>query len=389
MPGFDLRTIPKSILYSAYNSYHLYDTFSTARAAGTINNTASDGVGGIRTVVDTNSKISISGGLLSFATGAAINDRVAWPTVPRSLGLGSMSTINLVDTTSKPNVGWGGRDLFIFNNTGSSIFANVNAAAFIVVGSYAATSYQTMVIYRSAGMFWFIKGGAFTNWTLMYTSLLGTSNLIPQISTQTTTSIFTVDNARVSNQTYIPVPLQSDGMSSSTTDGLGNPENNGPAGNSYADVGTWGVASGKKATTAAGVCLSTLSTATRDVFIEVDIVRAAGNPGIVARFSDASNYIQCLHDGTNIVVAQRVAGTLTILSTTAAAYSAGATMKFITDGLTYRVIYNNAGAGSGVLPNTTGTSHGIWSNDTGNTFDNLVIWARGNSGTEHNALNNI
>lgn len=141
--------------------YFLYDMFTTDRAAGAVNGTLAEPVGGARTVTDTNGKISVSGGLLSFATGAAINDKVAWSPITRVLGRGVMSTINLANTTSKPNVGWSGADLFIFDSAGTAlIYANVNGAAFPVIGTYTATTYQTAVIYRAAGAFWFIKGGA-------------------------------------------------------------------------------------------------------------------------------------------------------------------------------------------------------------------------------------
>lgn len=359
--------------------YLLYDRFDTARSAGAVNGTLAEPVGGARTVTDTNSKITISGGLLSFATGLAVNDNVSWSNVTRSLGIAVMSTINLADVTSKPNIGWSAGDLFIFNNTGGLLYANVNAAAFPVVGLYTATTYQTAVIYRTAGAFWFIKGGAFTNWTMMYSSLLGTGTRQPRVVTQIATSIFTVDNMRVPKQTYIPVPLQSDGMSAATTDGLGNPENNGTAGNAYTNIGTWGVAAGVRSCSVlggggTGNCV--LSTSTRNVIIEANLTRAAGSVGIRARQADASNYIQCVHDGTNVIVSQVVAGSATALSTTAVAYSAGATMKFVADELTYRAFYNNTAAGSGALPDTTSTNHGLVTNNIGNSFDNLVIWAR-------------
>ena len=364
--------------------YLLYDRFDTARAAGAVNGTQAEPVGGARTVTDTNSKISISGGLLSFATGLAINDKVAWTAITRTLGIGVMTTINLANLTSKPNIGWGASDLFIFDSAGTGLlYANINSAAFPVIGTYSATTYQTAVIYRATGAFWFIKGGAFTNWTMMYNSLLGTANRTPQVLTQIAASIFTVDNMRVPKQRYIPAPLQSDGMSAATTDGLGNPENNGTAGNVYTDIGTWGVSGGVRSCSVlggGGAGISVLSTSTRNVFIEANLTRSAGRVGIVARYQDSSNYIHCSHDGTNVLVIQVVAGTPTTLSTTAVAYSAGATMKFIADGTTYRAFYNNTAAGSGTLPDTSNTSHGLITNNTGNTFDNLVIWARGNEG---------
>ena len=359
--------------------YYLYDRFDTALSAGAVHGTQAEPIGGVRTVTDTNSKISISGGLLSFATGLALNDKVAWPTITRALGIGVVSTINLADVTSKPNIGWGGGDLYIFNNASNLLYANVNAAAFPVVGTYTATTYQTAVIYRAAGMFWFIKGGAFTNWTMMYNSLAGTANRVPQVLTQLATSIFTVDNMRVPKQAYIPVPLQSDGMSAATTDGLGNPENNGIAGNAYDGVGTPAVAAGVRgfsALSGGGLGVSVLACSSHDVNIEVNVTRTAGSAGIIARRADASNYIQCLHNGTNVIVSQVVAGSATTLSTTAVAYSAGATMKFHVEGETYRAFYNNTAAGSGAVPASTNTNHGIITNDLSGSFDNLVIWAR-------------
>jgi len=360
--------------------YLLYDTFTTDRAAGAVNGTLAEPVGGARTVTDTNGKISVSGGLLSFATGAAINDKVAWSPITRVLGIGVMSTINLANITSKPNVGWAGADLFIFDSAGTGLlYANSNAASFPVIGTYTATTYQTMVIYRTAGAFWFIKGGAFTNWTMIYNSLAGTANRAPQVLTQTATSIFTVDNMRAPKQTYIPVPLQSDGMSAATTDGLGNPENNGVAGSAYSGVGTPAVSAGVRSFSAlsgGGLGVSVLACSSSDVNIEVNVTRTAGSAGIIARRVDANNYIQCLRDGTNVVVSQVVAGSATTLSTTPIAYSAGATLKFHVEGTAYRAFYNNTAAGSGTVPTSTNTNHGIITNDLSGSFDNLVIWAR-------------
>ena len=369
----------QSITRTLRDRYYLYDRFDTARAAGAVNGTLAEPVGGVRSVTDTNGKITISGGLISFATGLAINDKVSWTTITRALGVGVISTIILADATSKPNIGWNGADLFIFNNASNFLYANVNAAAFPVVGAYTATTYQTAIIYRAAGAFWFIKGGAFTNWTMMYNSLLGTANRTPQVLTQIATSIFTVDNMRVSKQTYIPVPLQSDGMSAATTDGLGNPEGNGAVGNAYDGVGTPAVAAGVRgfsALSGGGLGVSVLACSSANVNIEVNVTRTAGSAGIIARRVDANNYIQCLHNGTNVIVSQVVAGVSTTLSTTAVAYSAGATMKFHIEGETYRAFYNNTAAGTGTVPASTNTNHGIITNDLSGSFDNLVIWAR-------------
>src|SRR3990167_5258911 len=73
---------------SLASMYTLYDQFTTARAAGSVNATNAEPVGGARTVTDTNSKISITGGVLDFATGGnSFGDPAVWyGLITRTLG---------------------------------------------------------------------------------------------------------------------------------------------------------------------------------------------------------------------------------------------------------------------------------------------------------------
>jgi len=369
--------------------YYLYDQFTTALSAGSVNGTLAEPVGGARTVVDTNGKITTSGGLLSFATGLAINDKVAWSIITRTLGIGVMSTINLANVTSKPNIGWSGADLFIFNNALNQLYANVNAAAFPIVGAYTATTYQTMVTYRTTGMFWFIKGGAFTNWTMIYNSLLGTANRNPQVLTQIATSIFTVDNMRVPKKKYIPTPLQSDGMSAATTDGLGNPEANSVTGTSYVDVGTWGAAGGKRSCSvlSSGLGFSYLPCSSSNVIIDAVCTRTAGVTGLVARYADASNYLIAYLDGTNAKLDKVVAGITTNLLSGAVTYGATKVLSLHLDGTSARLFYGDGAVGTvATTPAASSLNHGVYTTNIGATFDNLVIWPKGNEG-QHEDLN--
>jgi hypothetical protein len=364
--------------------YLLYDRFDTARAAGAVNGTLAEPVGGARNVTDTGSKLSIAGGVLlseQNGAGSTTDPILSYGGQSRTLGLTMLGTMTAVSgraraywaTTSKSATSDG-----MLAPVGTNLYVIQATFNFIAATVVENTTYQFAYVLRAAGVFLFLKGGIYTNWTLIYSSVLGTTTtLYPTVNAFLGSQ--SEDNIRVPKQTYIPVPLQSDGMSVATTDGLGNPENNGTAGNAYTDVGTWGVAAGVRSCSVLGggsTGISVLSTSTRDVFIEANLTRSAGRVGIVARYLNSSNYIYCAHDGTNVLVIQVVAGTPTTLSTTAVAYSAGATMKFFADGTTYRAFYNNTAAGSGNLPDTSNTSHGLITNDTGNTFDNLVIWAR-------------
>ena len=363
--------------------YLLYDRFDTALAAGSVNGTQAEPIGGARTVVDTNSKISIAGGVAVFATGGASNSGIWWPAQARVAGKTIVHYVVPSATTNQISCGTSLAQSAIITNRFSFTNAGAIGTGGVITGAYTATPYNIALVMRVTGMFYFVKGGAFTNWTLLWISPTTETSQYPGVQYNGTSTAFTTDNPRVPKQFYIPTPLQSDGMSATATDGQNGYENNGPVGNAYTDVGTWGVSGGVRSCSVlggGGAGFSVLSTNTRNVFIEANLTRSAGRVGIVARYQDSSNYIHCSHDGTNVLVIQVVAGTPTTLSTTAVAYSAGAKMVFIADGTTYRAFYNNTAGGSGNLPDTSATSHGLITNNTGNTFDNLVIWPRGNEG---------
>lgn len=180
-------------------------------------------------------------------------------------------------------------------------------------------------------------------------------------------------------------------MSSATTDGLGNAENNGRTGNSYTNVGTWGVAAGKRSCSAlsGSVGFSYLAATSADVIIDAVCTRSAGVTGIVARYADANNYLIAYHDGTNAKLDKVDAGVTTNLVSGAATYSATAVLRLILDGTTARLFYNNTAVGSvATTPSSTSLNHGLYTTDTGATFDNLVIWARG-TGNEYSTLDSI
>ncbi len=377
--------------------YWLYDQFTTNRAAGAVNGTAAEPWGGTRTVTDTNSKITIGSGVLSFATGEAANDGVWYPAQVRLLGKTTIATLVHANTSGDVNFGWDVnasgliQDAIRFFTTSTTLRVEDGGASKIV-GVFTATTYQVAVVCRATGYWYYIKGGAFTNWTLLFVSATtSTASIFPSVVTRSTTSTFTADNMRVPKSLYIPVPLQSDGMSSATTDGLGNAENNGRTGNSYTNVGTWGVAAGKRSCSAlsGSVGFSYLAATSADVIIDAVCTRSAGVTGIVARYADANNYLIAYHDGTNAKLDKVDAGVTTNLVSGAATYSATAVLRLILDGTTARLFYNNTAVGGvATTPSSTSLNHGLYTTDTGATFDNLVIWARG-TGNEYSTLDSL
>ena len=351
-------------------------------------------MGGVRTVVDTNNKISIANGLLRFATGEVAFDRLYYDAQLRVLGKSFLVNVMPANALGGAQLGWDNNTVGTLTSCIRLAIGDISIlsnAAVIVVGTHTATPYQICVTLRATGNFFFIKGGAFTNWVMLFADALLSGNMYPTISTYLTTAIYDADGARIPKRLYIPVPLQSDGFSASTTDGLGNPENNGTVGNSYSDVGTWGVTGGKRACSAlsGGVGFSYLACSSTDVLIDATCTRTAGVTGIVARYADANNYLIAYHDGTNCKLDKVVAGVTTNLISAAATYSATAVLRLVLDGTAARLFYNNAAVGTVATTPTAGSlNHGLYTTDVNATFDNFIVWARGTGG-EYSGLDTL
>lgn len=378
------------------------DAFTTARIVGAINNTYAEPGPGQRSVVDTLSKLSIASGQLDFAVGSAANDPQLrhLPAVARLPG--RLCKAALTMTVVGAEIGWesntsgSAADSVRFTTTVISV--RINTSAVLAVGA-AATGvvYQIAVVLRETGAFYFIQGGAFTNWTMLWIAGAGAYNPAYTVVTATgATGVFVTDYLRVPSARWLPAPLLSHGFSVLTpSDGLGHAEGvagglgSGGSGVTLTSIlGTWGVSGGAAQCSALAVGIGQIgATATADVVVTAKVTRAAGRAGVFVRYL-VDNYVYAVHNGTNVVLVKRVSGVETTLIDTAATYVAGAEMRVICQGTAYRVFYNNVAIGSeqsiGDIA-TSNTIHGLYTENTTNTFDDLVIMARGTGG-EYAAL---
>lgn len=143
-------------------------------------------------------------------------------------------------------------------------------------------------------------------------------------------------------------------------------------------------------------CFSNTFSAPADLTVQADIASTPANyaAGVVARLDSTTtpaNYLLAYHDGTNAVLEKYVAGTVTSLISSSAAFSAGATLKVICNGANVELWYNGSQVGAtqtvgdaGILSNTI---HGAFATDASITIDNLQgvgTWTNG-SGTTKNA----
>lgn len=191
-------------------AYTLNDQFTTDRAAGAVNGTSAEPTGGTRTVTDTNSKLSISGSQLSFATGGSTagNPGLWYGSVSRSTGKVLLSAVNRTsgnDTIfgfdanqSYPLSGHG------FDLSGTTLFSYGQSTT--ALGTLlAATNYTTAIVLRSTGAYYYVKGGVYTNWTLIWIDSAGsTATLYPSIYAHSTDIVLTADNLRIPTSTWLP-----------------------------------------------------------------------------------------------------------------------------------------------------------------------------------------
>lgn len=229
-------TIQRRRLFNAVNQikYLLNDNFNTALAAGAVNGTQAEPTGGARVVTDTNSKMSIANGYLDIATGSLANgDSGIWygsmDRLPGRMLFGKL----IYDSAIGFQFGFdSNQSSFLIHDINASSTALrvriVNASLVINVGSVSAgQTYELVVVLRASGAIFYVKGGIYTTWTLLFIdSISTTSPIYPSVSVNSSTNVWRADYIRVPQNLWLPTPLASDGFGSifGTTDGLGHAE---------------------------------------------------------------------------------------------------------------------------------------------------------------------
>lgn len=386
----------------------LRDLFTTDRAAGAVNGTQAEPTGGTRTVNDTASHMTISGGKLTVdGNGAASGDpRVVYASRARALGRLLMGNLQETSGTSTASsVGWFTSATptttalanAAFGRLGLLPLSQTNLAGISQPPALIELAHQALVL-RAAGYWHFAR--ADRQWQL-YTAQeqLNTATLWPAWAHTATGQAKTLDDLVIPDELYIPVPITSDSFNRAdgalgSTDGLGSPETNGAAGYAWtAQLGTWAVSSNAAGASAldggTSTAAATVSPANLDTLIAAKLTRTAGNVGLVARYLDANNYIRVYHDGTNVVTQKVVAGTPTTVNTTVRTYSAGARLSINVFRNICMVLYNdtqiiNALIVDGDLQRSA--LCGMYTTDTANRIDDFQVWAHGSFGEYTPAL---
>lgn len=376
----------------------LEDNFTTARAAGAVNDTPADGKtpSQIRTVVDTDTTphLSISGGTLAI-DGGKLNvngDPGMWyPAQQRVAGKALFARV-VNSTGGSPSCGWdvnqfgGISDGFL---TASVIRAIVSGANIVVTGT-VNYPYDVCLILRPSGMLYLYKAGS---WKLAYLVSTGTTTPvypgIAQYNTAMTISGFRVPK----NMFNLPV-LASDSFmgrsSMATTDGNGHTEANGGSGLAWNTTGTWSVGTNKaySSTTSTNTALLLLNTP--NVIVDAAFSRGAANAefGVIMNADtpqNPQNYMGVTHDGnTTLRLFKVVAGVSNSIAVSTIAYSEGAVLRVVHDNdfNEYRAFYGNAAGPANTANNVSQIKNnqyfGVVTYSPYPSVTNFSAWPRGN-----------
>jgi hypothetical protein len=239
----------------------LRDEFTTSLAAGSVNGTNAEPGPGVRTVVDTGNNLSISGGRIgpNGITGDG-NPCIGFGSIARTSG---KMVIGLFNSNSLDN------NCFTLGNSSSSAgyatwaqgfyFGSESLQKYDLIGGFniapvvSLTDYKLAFALRTGGCFFLIKGGIYTNWTLIFSSGVNTTaTLYPYYTQYAGSGRWTGDFIRIPQTLWLPTPLLSDGFGGTwpTTDGKGHAEGiaggigSGGGGLTWTDAGNASIAGG-------------------------------------------------------------------------------------------------------------------------------------------------
>ena len=384
-------------------SYLFRDLYTTDRAAGAVNSTAAEPGPGTRTVADTGSNISITGGQVAVASATTVLGQTALhyaTALTRRVGQVVAGDIITPSGGATTVIAYGGLSIAApslnSDNVAWQLVNGVWSARRTSSGNSPAlmaaatgTTYRPYQVLRLTGRFFFIKAGGVTK--LMWMDEWdNTASLYVDpftIQTQNTGTPIYFDNLIAPNSLVYDVQaLASDSFNRAdgvlgSTDGAGHLEANSGSGKAWtAQVGTWAVASNKAACSAlsGGVGIATVDAGNADVVMRFDITRAGDNVGFVLRYVDSSNYIYGYYEGTNVTLRKVVAGVDSqVLAPTAVS---GTKIMVYADGTKFRVYFDELHRGAEQTISDaalqSSTVHGLYTSNIGNTFDNVVIFKR-------------
>ncbi len=396
-----------------------FDAGDQGYADGQVLDTVVEGVqAGQLTVVEVDGTLAVVSNKCAFtAQGTPTYGDLGFysQAITKALGIALISTINL-DAIDKQTIGPGWQpDISLTNylfhmywrNTGPGDLAIESDSGALNVASYSAsTDYQTALVlggYHSNRVPWrngqaaasylygaahYIKGGAWTNWTLLWRNMLdNTGTLYAMLSLYDQAG--TIDDFRVPDRDLSAV-LQPNNLSTFTApNGTSLDAITPEVGGAWTeDVGTFDIQGNRaEIITIVGKALATVGAGISDGIVDVTVHREAADAGVQGlsfRQSDTANYWRLVASlATNLFLIQDLQGagpTTRASAAVALVHNTDYDLRLIMDGQQVDGFLDGGNKISFAVAafNETVTNHGLYGDTAGNVmqFDNFAVFQR-------------
>jgi len=204
----------RALLFGDKIRWIINDSFNDTLAAGAVNGTPATPGPGIRTVRDTGGdEVSIGGGVAQLANPTGWVDPALWiSSVTRTPGLVGLFSATFPATNGHIKIGLS-ENAPVGNATANIMYftatATITVPPAITISSYTATSYMIGIVLRTVGTYYFIKGGVYTNWSLLwFDGINASATLYPALVDHS--AVPAIDFIRVPQSLWIPPPLAYD-----------------------------------------------------------------------------------------------------------------------------------------------------------------------------------
>lgn len=374
----------------------LRDDFTDTLAAGSLIGTPATPGPGTRAGVDTGNTMSTSGGKLLTERTANYNPVLGLDAVTREAGRMVVAHVNLSNGSNRFQIGWShtvGQVIAkeYYKSVGVDLRAN-SSTTFGSVG--AAADYYFSIVLKTTGAYYFMKKITSTPiWKLMWMSFTdSTATLYPVIGVANAWGAGNNEHTllRVPEDLWLPTPLLYETFTDDNGTSLDAHGSDvvGPDSQAVGSLtgveqsGDWDIQSNRANSDGPGI--HTWDVGKADIFADLVINGgAAGNPGLVFRFTDTGNYWYLQADRANnqLEIHEVNATVDTVRANVASTIndSTDYTLRVICEGQTVWGYKNGGSAkvlyGSAAL-NEGATKHGLFSDNAACEFDDLLILAR-------------
>ena len=391
----------RALLYSGVEgiSYLLRDDFTDTLGAGAVNGTPAVPGPGTRVVVDTGNTLSLAGGNMVMARTANFDPGLWLDGVARTAGRLMVSHCNFGNINNRLQVGWdstqnGQADPEFLRSLGVGL-QWVNSALRLAP-MIAARDYYFAIVLKTTGAYYFIKEStAYPNWVLLFMSTAdATTPLYPTVGAHNAWGAGNNTHTllRVPEDLWLPTPLMYNtftGPNGTSLDAVAS-DATGPDGQvtptemCTEQAGNWDIQANRANPDGAGI--ATWGVGKADVVIDCVVNGgAAGQPGIVLRYTDANNYwyLQADRAANQLELHEMNGGVDTVRANVAAVINDNTdyTLTAVAHGQRITgcinkgsaIVYTLAALNEGV------TVHGLWSDNTVCQFDNFLCFSRNGS----------